>query len=188
LIWQDPYVFVTLSIADLFLIGRAWWLKLWTGSYEEAGIQPILTYAFQSSFEAKALPPISDTLTHYLTVYIGISVASSILAAVKFLCIFIGSLKASKLLFEGLTFTILRTPLRWVDTTPTSRILNRFIADFNVIDSRLAFDMGFAANSALQLVGIIVAGSVNRASLPHLLLTATIGSSYLRISSSWLSL
>lgn len=87
--------------------------------------------------------------------------ASSILAALKFLYIFIGSLKASKLLFEGLTFTILRTPLRWVDTTPTSRILNRFIADFNVIDSRLAMDMGFAATSALQLVGVIIAGSGN---------------------------
>jgi ABC-type multidrug transport system fused ATPase/permease subunit len=146
-------------IADLLSLGRSWWLKLWTGSYEEAGIQSILTYAFQNSLEAKVLLPISDALAYYLTVYIGISVASSILAAVKFLCIFIGSLKASKLLFEGLTFTILRTPLRWVDTTPTSRILNRFIADFNVIDSRLALDLGFAATSALQLVGIIVAGS-----------------------------
>ena len=111
--------------------------------------------------EANALPPIGDALTYYLTIYIGISVASSILAAVKFLCLFIGSLRASKLLFEGLTFTVLRTPLRWVDTTPTSRILNRFIADFNVVDSRLAIDMGFTTNSALQLVGVIIAGSAN---------------------------
>jgi ABC-type multidrug transport system fused ATPase/permease subunit len=144
----------------LISLGRSWWLKLWTGSYEEAGIQSILTYAFQNSLEAKILPPLNDSLKYYLTVYIGISVASSILAAVKFLCIFVGSIKASKLLFEGLTFTILRTPLRWVDKTPTSRILNRFIADFNVIDSRLAMDLGFAASSALQLVGIIIAGSV----------------------------
>jgi ABC-type multidrug transport system fused ATPase/permease subunit len=148
-------------IANLRYIGRSWWLKLWTGSYEEAGIQSILTYAFQNSLEANVLPPISDALAYYLTIYIGISVASSILAAAKFLCIFIGSLKASKLLFEDLTFTVLRTPLRWVDTTPTSRILNRFIADFNVVDSRLGLDMGFAAASALQLVGVIIAGSEN---------------------------
>jgi ABC-type multidrug transport system fused ATPase/permease subunit len=154
-------LFLISLIAGLRFLGRSWWLKLWTGSYEEAGIQSILTYAFQNSFEAKVLPSVSDALTYYLTIYIGISVASSILAAVKFLCIFIGSLKASKLLFEGLTFTILRTPLRWVDTTPTGRILNRFIADFNVIDSRLALDMGFAATSALQLVGVIIAGSEN---------------------------
>lgn len=138
--------------------------------------------------KAEVLPPISDTLTYYLTIYVGISVASSILAAVKFLCIFIGSLKASKLLFEGLAFTILRTPLRWVDTTPTSRILNRFIADFNVIDSRLASDMGFAASSALQLVGVIIAGSVNFVNLLRFPLTTIIGSSYLHILSSWLLL
>jgi ABC-type multidrug transport system fused ATPase/permease subunit len=148
-------------IADLLFLGRSWWLKLWTGSYEEAGTQSILTYAFQMPLEANVLPPISDALTYYLTIYIGISVASSILAAVKFLCLFIGSLRASKLLFEGLTFAVLRTPLRWVDTTPTSRVLNRFIADFNVVDSRLAIDMGFATNSALQLVGVIIAGSAN---------------------------
>jgi ABC-type multidrug transport system fused ATPase/permease subunit len=156
----STYFYVSL-IADLLFLGRSWWLKLWTGSYEEAGIQSILTYAFQMPLEANALPPIGDALTYYLTIYIGISVASSILAAVKFLCLFIGSLRASKLLFEGLTFTVLRTPLRWVDTTPTSRILNRFIADFNVVDSRLAFDMGFTTNSALQLVGVIIAGSAN---------------------------
>lgn len=158
-IWTGCHLLVISLIADLPFLGRSWWLKLWTGSYEEAGIQPILAYAFQNSLEAKVLPPISDDLAYYLTIYIGISVACSILAAVKFLYIFIGSLRASKLLFEGITFTILRTPLRWVDTTPTSRILNRFIADFNVIDSRLAMDMGFAATSALQLVGVIIAGS-----------------------------
>jgi ABC-type multidrug transport system fused ATPase/permease subunit len=148
-------------MANLPVLGRSWWLKLWTGSYEEESIKSVLTYAFQNSFDAKTIPPISNDLTYYLTIYIGISVASSILAALKFLWIFIGSLKASKRLFEGLTFTILRTPLRWVDTTPTSRTLNRFIADFNVIDSRLAMDMGFAASAALQLVGVIAAGFVD---------------------------
>lgn len=141
-------------------LGRSWWLKIWTGSYEEADIRTLLAYAFQDSLGVAPLQSVSKSLALYFSIYIGISVASSILAAVKFLCIFIGSLKASKKLFEGLTFTVLRTPLRWVDTTPTSRILNRFIADFNVVDSRLGLDMGFTASAALQLVGVIIAGSI----------------------------
>jgi ABC-type multidrug transport system fused ATPase/permease subunit len=113
---------------------------------------------FQTSLTTETLPKADNDLTYWLTIYIGISLASSIIGTLGFFWIFTGSLRASRKLFEGLTFTVLRTPLRWVDTVPLGRILNRFTADFNVVDSRLAFDMSFTAGNALQLVGIIVAG------------------------------
>jgi len=72
-----------------------------------------------------------------------------------------------------------------MDTVPLGRILNRFTADFNVVDSRLCNDMSFGANNMFRLVGVVVAGSV----LPNLgcfqlILTSITGSSSLRISSS----
>ena len=69
-----------------------------------------------------------------------------------------GSLKASRHLFEKLTYAVLRAPLRWLDTVPVGRILNRFTADFVVVDSKMANDLGFLLYELVQLIGIMVAG------------------------------
>ena len=72
--------------------------------------------------------------------------------------IYIGSIRASRKLFAKLNFTILRTPIRWLDTVPVGRILNRFTADFHIIDSQLANSISFGAGSLLGLIGVIVVG------------------------------
>ena len=63
-------------------------------------------------------------------------------------------------MFEKMSFTVLRAPLRWLDTVPVGRVLNRFTADFNVLDSRIANNMGFSFYTALELLGITIAGIV----------------------------
>lgn len=68
------------------------------------------------------------------------------------------SLRASRVLFEKMTFTIMRTPLRWLDTVPTGRILNRFSKDFETVDTKLAGDVAFLVYHSLSLLGIITAG------------------------------
>jgi ABC-type multidrug transport system fused ATPase/permease subunit len=61
-------------------------------------------------------------------------------------------------MFDRLSFTILRTPTRWLDAVPLGRILNRFTADFNVVDTRLSSDVGMGANNLFRLMGVVVAG------------------------------
>ena len=139
----------------IILLGRSWWLKIWTGHYGESNV---LLSTFTTTFQTKMMPATDENLRYYLLIYIAISLITSILGTVKFFYCFVGSIRASKNLFDGLTFTVLRTPLRWVDTVPLGRILNRFTADFNIIDSRLAMDIGFAASSIFQLVTVMVAG------------------------------
>ena len=63
-------------------------------------------------------------------------------------------------MFEKLSYTVLRAPLRWLDTVPVGRVLNRFTADFNVLDSRIANDMGFFFYQLLEVIGIMIAGLV----------------------------
>lgn len=63
-------------------------------------------------------------------------------------------------MFEKLSYTVLRAPLRWLDTVPVGRILNRFTADFNVLDSRVANDLGFTLYEILEVAGIMVAGLI----------------------------
>lgn len=68
-----------------------------------------------------------------------------------------------------MTVAVLHAPLRWLDTVPTGRILNRFIADINTIDTNLANHLVLLAFFFLQLVGIMLAGSLVS---PYLLLLA----------------
>ncbi len=100
----------------------------------------------------------NSDLWYYLGIYVGLSVVICALGTLRYLWVFYGSIRASRTLFDKLTHTVLRAPLRWLDTVPVGRVLNRFTTDFNVIDSRMAADMGFMLYNVLQLMGIIIAG------------------------------
>jgi ABC-type multidrug transport system fused ATPase/permease subunit len=100
----------------------------------------------------------SDHLQYYLGIYLAFSVATAVIGIFRYYWIFCGSIRASRQLFDKLSFTILRTPLRWMDTVPLGRILNRFTADFNVVDSRLSSDISFGAHNVFRLVGVVLAG------------------------------
>lgn len=101
---------------------------------------------------------IEGTLVFYLAVYVGLAVISSVIGTLKYFYVYIGSIRASRKLFAKLNFTILRAPVRWLDTVPLGRILNRYTADFNIIDSQLANSVSFGANAFLGLLGVVVAG------------------------------
>jgi len=118
--------------------------------------------AHQTIFHAVSWPlfGVHRTLPFYLGVYVALAVISSILSTLKYFYIYIGSILASRKLFAKLNFTILRTPIRWLDTVPLGRILNRYTADFNIIDSQLANSLSFGAGSFLNLISVLVAGLI----------------------------
>ncbi|KAK3393601.1 P-loop containing nucleoside triphosphate hydrolase protein [Podospora didyma] len=161
-------------VTQVLAIGRSWWLKNWTGhsmtqdldnrQFFNASREFDLSYAIslqQTSIHTLAAPstrPHNDNLFYYLGIYVGLAVLSSIIGTFKFWYMYTGSIRASRKLFAKLNFTILRTPIRWLDTVPVGRMLNRFTADFHIIDSQLANSLGFGANSFLSLLGVVVAG------------------------------
>lgn len=70
-----------------------------------------------------------------LAAYIIIDFAALLLGQVPaVLTIFFVGLTASRVLFQRMTHAILRAPLRWVDTVPSGRILNRFTSDTFIVD------------------------------------------------------
>ena len=97
---------------------------------------------------------------YYLSIYVGLSVIIVVIGTMRYFIAYVGAIRASKIMFEKLAFTILRTPLRWLDTVPVGRVLNRFTADFNVFDSRIASGLGFFFYQSLELVGIMIAGFI----------------------------
>jgi ABC-type multidrug transport system fused ATPase/permease subunit len=101
-----------------------------------------------------------DSLQFYLWIYVGISIAMAAVGTFRFYWSFLMSLKGSKVLFRRILNTVLRTPLRWLDTVPVGRILNRLTSDFEVIDQRLTMDLGMLFWHALSLVGVCVAAAL----------------------------
>ncbi|KAL8393509.1 hypothetical protein RB595_003310 [Gaeumannomyces hyphopodioides] len=98
------------------------------------------------------------SLNYYLGIYVALALSTSAIGTFKFFYIYLGSIRASKLLFRKMNFAILHAPLRWLDTVPVGRVLNRFTSDFNIIDSNLANSVSFGANSFLGLWVVIIAG------------------------------
>ncbi len=59
-----------------------------------------------------------DDLRFYLGIYVILSVAVPLVGTLRFLCLYLGSLAASRRLFAKMTFVVLRAPIRWLDTVP----------------------------------------------------------------------
>ncbi|THV47194.1 hypothetical protein BGAL_0328g00070 [Botrytis galanthina] len=164
-------VLIFYLVAEALVIGRSWWIKIWTSSYEHSEMNlssfnsthlPYITSMQQqlspSVFVSKINNPFSKdhTLGYYLVGYVLISTVSVFVATTRYYFIYRGSLSASRNVFKEMTNIVLRTPLRWLDTVPTGRILNRFTADFSAMDSQLSTNFAQTASAFLEIVGIMV--------------------------------
>ena len=94
------------------------------------------------------------------------------------------SLRASRALFQNLCYRVLRAPRQWFDTVPVGRILNRFTADFNALDSRLATILASFLRQLLEAVvitgvGLFVSHYIGPFALFLLLCAGWVGRRYL---------
>src|SRR5947207_14924436 len=97
-------------------------------------------YSLPKLPQSSSLPGTDTDLWYYLNIYLATSIVLCLLGVARYRWIYIGSIRASRVLFDNLTFAVLRAPLRWLDTVPLGRILNRFTSDFNIIDSLMVTD------------------------------------------------
>ncbi|KAI1772668.1 P-loop containing nucleoside triphosphate hydrolase protein [Hypoxylon cercidicola] len=168
--WFWAAVIFLFFFVQALTVGRSWWLRIWTGSYEEQSqnIEAQMakqTYAHQFTLQqftiGSMVGPMAKSdhsLSFYLGIYIFLSTFTSIVSTFRYYYIFRGSIRASRQLFAKLNFVVLRAPLRWLDTVPLGRILNRFTSDFHSVDTHMAYSLAFAASAFLNLLGVIAAG------------------------------
>jgi ABC-type multidrug transport system fused ATPase/permease subunit len=78
------------------------------------------------------------SVDYYINIYILIMMLSIFFGVFQFSWLYYGSLQASKKLYNQMFIRVIKSPLRFFDTTPIGRILNRFSKDFEIIDSTLA--------------------------------------------------
>ena len=139
-------------------IGRSYFVSIWTRSYETKEEQVHLMALLRPSRFQKVMTKTHDNnLTFYLGLYLGLSILQCFTGTLRYFTVYTRSIRASKKMFEEMTYTVLRAPLRWLDTVPLGRILNRFTADFDSIDSKLGTNLAFMIYEFLQVISVIVA-------------------------------
>ncbi|GJJ77883.1 hypothetical protein EMPS_10242 [Entomortierella parvispora] len=97
----------------------------------------------------------------YLGIYVLLNIFTIALAALTNYCFVIGGLRASKVLHEKLLRKITRAKVRFFDTTPIGRIVNRFSSDMSTIDDDVSNGLQGLFGSFVTIIGIIVIISSN---------------------------
>ena len=141
-------------------VGRSWFVSNWTRSYrsESSSLHTLMERApgiLQNVMSANVKPD----LAYYLSIYLGLSLLLCISGPLQYFFVYTRSIRASKEQFQKMTFAVLRAPLRWLDTVPVGRLLNRFTADFENIDSKIGGDLGPLLYQIIRVVGIVSAGA-----------------------------
>ncbi|KAI0728488.1 hypothetical protein C8Q72DRAFT_917712, partial [Fomitopsis betulina] len=96
---------------------QIWFLGLWTRQYD-------------------LMPPEMVPVAMYITLYsLGQGLAVVFLSTSYLIYVF-GALRASKVIHSNLILSVFGTTLRWLDTTPVSRIITRCTQDIQAIDNQ----------------------------------------------------
>lgn len=139
------------SLAAASTIGRSYWLRFWTSSYADTR-SALNSTSYHTETGTK---PQQHQLSYYLGFYILISFISVAFVGINIVFVLVSSLRAARHLFEIAALNVLQAPLRWLDTQPIGRILNRFVGDFALIDSRLGGDVLWFTNGLFSVVTIV---------------------------------
>ena len=141
-LWLWLPALVAIAASQLAILGRGWWMKVWTGTDGQASD-----------------PSVGPSkLGFFLAVYIIISLAAALLEILKCYLVYIGGLRASETLFSDLINRVLHAQTRWLDTVPLGRVLNRFTADFNSVDSKVPAENHALLSAVMSLVCVFIAG------------------------------
>lgn len=173
LVWTS--ILILFVFQEVLTLGRQYWVKIWTSesANSEAGAHAfsLAQYTIQKVYTV-ATATENHSLVYWIGVYTGISFIACFVGTARYGFIFLTSLRASRILFDDMLTVIIRAPLRWLDTVPTGRILNRFSKDFETVDSRLTGDIAFLLWNALGAVGSNIAAVYLS---PYVLVIAFIG-------------
>jgi ABC-type multidrug transport system fused ATPase/permease subunit len=157
--------------AETLTIGRTYWVRIWASAYGQPDNEvPVAVYHYQQTLQIQ-IPTTSSNVTgtstpftvdsqsqslmFYLGIYCFISIVSVSISISRLWNVYTGSIRASRKIFTEILHSVLRANLRWFDTVPTGRILNRFTGDFTSLDTSMAQNFYYFANVIWELFGIM---------------------------------
>ncbi|KAH7905541.1 hypothetical protein BJ138DRAFT_1017581, partial [Hygrophoropsis aurantiaca] len=132
--------FVLMSLTDFVNVIQTWFMGYWASQYE---IQP--------SSEVK--------VPFYLSVYALLLVSGCMAYSIGYSVYIYGTMRASRKIHRRLVQSVLGTTLRWLDITPTSRVITRCTQDIQAIDEDFPSGVGFMVELTVTILirlGVIV--------------------------------
>ncbi|KAI0655608.1 P-loop containing nucleoside triphosphate hydrolase protein [Cubamyces menziesii] len=135
-----PSVFIGLLFCYFFNVAQSYWIGHWAQQYEDHERSSV-------------------SLHYYLGIYAGIIALDYTFRWSSFIIYLFGMMRASRKIHNSLIGSILHATLRWLDTTPTSRIIARCTQDIQTIDGPLSAGLynlyETSASILMSLAGII---------------------------------
>uniref|UniRef100_A0A671K610 Multidrug resistance-associated protein 5-like n=1 Tax=Sinocyclocheilus anshuiensis TaxID=1608454 RepID=A0A671K610_9TELE len=146
-----PLAFIVNILLFLFTTGSIafsnWWLSHWIG--QGSGNSSLLQGNETAESDSMRLNP---HIQYYSRVYVLSMGVALFLKTVRGLVFVKCTVRAASVLHDKLFKTLLLSPMRFFDTTPLGRILNRFSRDMDEVDVRLAMQ----AEMLLQNVTLVL--------------------------------
>ncbi|KAG8864769.1 hypothetical protein FRB96_003355 [Tulasnella sp. 330] len=131
-------VILSFSLSELATTVQVWWLGHWARQYEGH------------------LPSEVDA-TYYLAWYTAVLFIGMILYNTGFINYVYGTVRGSRSMHARLVRAVLGTTLRWLDSTPTGRIVARFTQDIRAADGPVASMMCDLMDISITMIGKVCA-------------------------------
>ncbi|OZJ06966.1 hypothetical protein BZG36_00075 [Bifiguratus adelaidae] len=178
LVWMG--IFILFSATEVLVIGQDWWIKVWASAYNTANTS---YFANSTIFSVASMPfgnhemrnvhhsdhfasniltsnmlgePSKVNVDYYLGIYFLIGIITMVVGSLRSWLLYAGSVAASRKLHARLLDRILRAKVRFFDTTPLGRILNRFSSDMDTVDQNVAPSLMFLLYSIVSTVGVVI--------------------------------
>ncbi|KAF9243737.1 hypothetical protein BU15DRAFT_59613 [Melanogaster broomeanus] len=129
--WFAFLFFMVMS--EIATIAQTWFLGYWSSQYNPR-------------------EPTEVDAKFYLAIYAVLLFLPTILYSPGYVLWFYGSLKALRSIHQRLVDAILGTTLRWLDATPTSRVITRCTQDIRAIDGPFAQEISWVIELTIVLV------------------------------------
>ncbi|GMM34147.1 bile acid-transporting ATPase [Saccharomycopsis crataegensis] len=154
-----PWIFLIVLFvgSQMINIGQSWWLRRWAADSETGHIS-FHAFVLHKTFEHGSVgasfinnerlwkSPMAQVLGesavhdtwYYMGIYTAIGFIFAFICCLRDYLVFIQGIKASNSIFVELLDKVFRAKLRFFDSTPIGRIMNRFSRDIESIDQQLA--------------------------------------------------
>ncbi|KAK9451196.1 P-loop containing nucleoside triphosphate hydrolase protein [Limtongia smithiae] len=178
--WFWFFTALAFGVFQYLNVGQSWWIRVWAANMPApdsigatasrlANNQAISSIAMFSVAKVTAardqivvvkdvyMSSFSDrTTAFYLGVYGIYTVCYLVMCFLREGFVFLGSLHASRVLFEGLLHKVMRARPRFFDATPIGRIMNRFSKDMEITDQEVAPVFVSLAHAVLNIIVIVL--------------------------------
>ncbi|QRW10315.1 ABC transporter [Ceratobasidium sp. AG-Ba] len=176
--WLFALLVLLLALDQIIQLAQKFWFKHWSESYE-----PRTPGAHWYDF---GFPSATQNVVPYLLVYIALQATVSLVSVLGQVPTIWSTLRASRTLYERMLRSVIRSPTRFFDTTPSGRILNRFsdmnsilicythtsnVADIDMIDGGL---QSYMIQVLTQILALTISVATIAYAVPYFIIPAVI--------------